>query len=243
MRHIIKVFFSCSCLLFVFLIIFPSHIFSADKIYIDNFDTVDESKWTVYQNYGSVSIIDGSIKLSTPSGNFFPYLVSKPDIFPLLEYKLLTKFKIEGPLNFGSGIILSDKIFPNLDKRDILPSDIIFLIWPESNTTANLWTSLCPTTEPGCNQNQFRKISTFNLNIYHDFKVNYKNGLYDVSIDSNSIKSYIASRNLKYALFGSPQETITVTSRASILVDFLSITSPAPEKEKVVILPGFGGSY
>ena len=234
-----------ACILLILCLLFPvTQVRAEVKTFNDDFNTINFENWNVLNNNGSVSIVDPNIiKLSSNSNVLFPYVYSKLGMFPKDEYTVDTSFSLEGPLNFGYGMVFSDTLISIGSSHDLEPNDIIFQIWPDSQSSAGLWTSLCPELEPQCANNTYRKITSFQLGSFHKLKLNFNNNKYEISIDSEIPKTFIASRIISYFWFGSYQQTNTLTQRPSVFVDYFKISTPSPVKEPVVILPGFGGSW
>ncbi|OGD83672.1 hypothetical protein A2572_01475 [Candidatus Collierbacteria bacterium RIFOXYD1_FULL_40_9] len=231
----------CFVLLVVIFCIRPE-VYAAEYFF-DDFDEIDQNYWQVYLNNGSVSSTNGSLFVSSQPSTSFPYIHNSFGIFPETDYKVTFSLKISGSLNYGSGVILSDKIIANSTQVDLGAQDVIFQVWPESQSVYSLWTSLCLTSDLSCNPS-YKKIYSFAINTTHKIEINAKDQIYSVLVDDVTIpQTYKKQRQISYFWVGNPQLTNTTTTRPSIQVDYIRVESLEEEKDPVVILPGFGGSW
>ncbi len=70
---------------------------AAHGMFRDDFDTLDTSRWTVYQNEGSARIEDGTLVLSAGAVSRFPFMHSSSNPFPLsgdFSLKLRVRFRV-----------------------------------------------------------------------------------------------------------------------------------------------------
>jgi hypothetical protein len=224
--------------------LFHTRAVYAQSFFVEDFNTLDTSIWNSFSNNGSITIINpGIIKISSPVRGIFPFIYKKFDLDSLNEYTLSTRFLIEGQLNYGSGLVLSDKIISNHTTLNLGPDDVIFQIWPEGQNMSNVWTTMCPENEIACSNSTYRKIFPAPNSTFHNLVLRYKNNKYYVSIDNEPEKTYLANKKINYFWFGNPQETGTQTIRPSISIDYFKIDVPDAEKNVVILLPGFAGSW
>ncbi len=86
-------------LVMVLLCAVPSHAFR------DDFDTLDSSRWTVYQNAGTASVQNGKLVLSAQYASTFPYIHSTGDPFPLSgDFSMRFRIRFSSIAVRGTGI-------------------------------------------------------------------------------------------------------------------------------------------
>jgi pimeloyl-ACP methyl ester carboxylesterase len=240
--------FSCILLLFgvVAFSIFPRQVEATD-IFNENFSsTIGDHLNSVVNSEGNVNIVDGSyLHVSSATSHSFPYLYPNNVQFPNSNYSIDLTFRFSGSLNYGSGIIFSDKLLQYGTTSDLSQSDVIFQIWPESASTIDIWSSVCQENDT-CSTGYFSKISSFKNDEWHDFKiVSDTNNVYSLSLDGKIIfKSNQSLRKISTFWIGNPQYTSSEVLRPSIDIDSLLVSNLNEETVyPVIIIPGLGASW
>ncbi len=226
-----------------FLFAFPSTLYASDVYFEDNFVTIDNLKWTINSNGGSISTQDGLMKVSSAPSRFFPYLYANGDIFSQGEYKITFRFKFDGSLNYGAGIALSDKLLNNEITSNLSANDVIFLAWPDSQTTYSFWTTLCEVNATNCVIGTLKKVYSFSASEFQTVSISLDDGKYLFYLNDLLIKNYLSSKDIKYFWVGNPQKTNTTTTKPNIYLDYFKVEPLELEHNTVIILPGFGGSW
>ncbi len=238
-----KVFFTFFVLFFCFFSYFPRPVIAYQ--FIDDFSPINPAGWNISTNGGLISTTSDDTILSSQPSTTFPYIVSNDGIVPLGDSEIEIRFTLNGSSNYGSGLGLSYVFPPNIMERDMLPSDILFQVWMANSLTFSVWTSLCPESDRFCIENTYREISParFNLGTYHILKIVSTSGFFEAYIDGVFIGRYYSNsgRSVKYIWAGNPQKTNTVTTKPSVLLDYLNIIQT--DDTPIVVLPGFGGSW
>lgn len=235
-------------LLGIFLVALFFQICSVGDIYAltvlkDNFDNINNDIWTVKTNNGIVESSNGSMLLSSPQGYSFPFVHNKDNGIFGANFSLKIKYKFSGPLNYGSGIVLTDNLPNNGTLNDLTPNDAIFQIWPESENKFSIWTTLCEVTYIGTCLPSYKKISSFSPDVYQELEIVTFDNKYELLVNGEKIDAvYSKTRNISYIWIGNPQLTTTSTIKARVFIDYIQIEQPDIRKP-VVILPGFGGSW
>ncbi len=231
-------------LILILFVILQGPVYATDSVFEDNFLSIDDKKWLVNQNDGLVEIQDGGIlKLSSATNYTYPYIHTIDNTFPQSTYSASIRFKLDGQLNYGAGIVLSDKLIENSTPNNLSANDIVFLVWPETSTKHTLWTRLCEQGDASCSVSTLKKITSFPANAFQELKIDFDGVLYSLTLNDILTKRYIADIKLNYLWIGNPQRTSTTTIRPSVYIDFFKIVQPEIAKTPVVILPGFGGSW
>lgn len=214
--------------------------------FLEDFSPIKTNDWVINENGGQVSSVAGDTVLSSTNSQLFPYLYSGSGIVPPGDFELETRFTISGPLNYGSGLGLSEIPMDNQRNVDMAATDILFQSWTLTNPPKfSIWTSLCPENMTSCSESTYREIAPvrYDFGTYHTLKISYSDGYYDVYIDGVFIGKFFSAQNrvIKYYWAGNPEKTNTLTTRASVYLDYLKINS-INDRLPVIILPGFGGS-
>ncbi len=220
---------------------------ASTQIFYDNFSEIDEQKWLLHYNQGGISISDGSyLHLESGSSQTSPYVYGETHTGTESAYDITTRFKMEGPLNYGAGISFTDKLLQNQTTADLTPDDVVFFIWPESPSTYSFWTTLCPKYEASCSGSAYRKISSFSSGQYNNLHIKRTEDFYEVHLNEEVPKFFALDRDIEYIWIGNPQKTNTSTQRPTIFVDYIEITKEPVDVQQntpTIILPGFGGSW
>lgn len=225
-----------------FLVIHPN-VYASGVVFSDDFTSLDESLWSVNRNGGIVDLQEESLHLHSATGTLFPYITYNGPIIPDGKHTIETRFKFYGPLNYGSGIIFSDSLIPNGTLVDVRPTDVIFQIWPTGPTTFALWTILCRKDSVGCSDGSYTMIQSFSVNTWHSLKLSrVEDNSYTVVFDEIQLfQSNPTSKKISTFWVGSPQRTITNTTKSDIFIDYFRIKNDdQPEVNPVIILPGYG---
>lgn len=217
---------------------------SASNFYFeDDFATSSAQKWITYTNSGLVEHQNGVMKVSSAPSIFFPYLHTKEILTPDGDYLIRIRFKFDGQLNYGSGIIFSDKLLNNETPNDLVAQDVVFQAWPESESKYSFWTTLCEVDQTTCIVDTYKKIYSFPANEYQNLKIIKTDGQFSVYVNEILLKEYSQTRDVKHIWIGNPQKTVSSTARPSIYLDNLTVEALQKEKTPIIILPGFGGSW
>lgn len=228
----------------LFLLLFIAPINSHAIDFIEDFNTLNTENWTVYQNNGSVDIKDGILELSAPPGNSYPYLTLKENIITENDFIIKLKFKITGPLNYGSGIALSDHLIPNGETRDLAWDDLIFLAWPQ-DTQSRLFSNPCPiTSDDQCQDNFQSYIYSDDYDKWITVDIVKNGSIYKVSVNDNEYIYKPSNLQINTIWIGNYQRTGSVTW-GKIYVDYLyikDVTQPTPN-DKIILLPGHGACW
>lgn len=226
---------------------FQSLVLASDTVLDDGFSTLNEVTWTVNRNpNGVVEIQDGVLRLHSPRGKYYPYVVYNGLTIPNDSYTIDVRFKFSGLLDYGNGVIFSDKLLQNGVGSDLSASDVIFLIWPMSSSSVGLWTVLCPDDSSNCSEGSYKFLTSFPSDVWRSIRIQQGSDTnFNVYLDEiNIFKSRLTSRKISKIWFGSPQTTNTDVTRADIYVDRVQILHDVQAvKLPVVIIPGFGGSW
>ena len=226
---------------------FPGDIW-ATQIYEDNFSFLNTNNWTTnVSGSGNVEIVDNSIlRLSSSNDFYFPYVYLKNIEIPDNNYSIEIKYRLSGDLNYGSGIIFSDRLLPYNYQNLITLSDTIFQIWPDSKSVIWVNSAICKDDSIGCTSPFFSRIAPTNINEWNTLKiVSDTNNRFYLYVNENlQFVSNISSSKIKHIWFGNPEKTTTSTTRPTVDIDYLSIYSNSQVNIfPLIVIPGLGASW
>jgi len=188
-----------------------------------------------------------SVFFSSSTPALFPYLYSKSGIFPDNNVQIVVRFKyINGCYNYGSGIVVADQILTERTQGVAGGKYKTLFIWPLADGDLGLFSTLCPLTQPDCNQKPFKILKGDYSNEWHEWKVVFKDGVYQMYFDENLMfDSVSTNRTPKYVWIGNPEITTNPgVEWFSFQVDWIRVESLGEDgRNKVVFLPGLGGSW
>ncbi len=224
---------------------FSQRVRAIENVFDEDFSQLSNSNWNINTNQGGiVEIQDNSLRLHSATSRYFPYVTYNGPTIPDEKYYIETRFKISGVLNYGSGVIFTDKLPVYGITSDVNASDVIFQIWPY-NGSVGIWTTLCPNDLGGCVGGSYRLISTVSMNTWHEIKI-YRSSDHKFTLYLDGVEyfnSSISNRNISKMWVGNPQTTSSQTTRADVYLDFLRISKEEQLITPVIVIPGFGGSW
>ena len=239
------------CLIFFF---FPFKTFS---FYSDDFtgNALDVSKWNVTLNSGLITVDQGKVILSGAIGGspMFPYVYSKPDIFPEAgPFSIQINYKYLAVGGFGDGITISADRYPGngVDPGSDIPGYITFSVWQSADYGLYTQKVLCNSDSTGCNTLELLNIvpGPHDLNP-HEIKIIYSDtGEYSIYYDGADTPKYISDinqRRPKYIWFGNSVGPLGIGEWSPFEIYNITVNTIENQVEKnpVIVLPGFGGSW
>lgn len=208
----------------------------------------ESSSWVEVGN-GSppLSFDENSVFFSSSIPALFPYLYSKSGIFPDNNVQIVVRFKyIDGYYNYGSGIVVTDRILTERVQNISSGGYKTLFVWPLGDGDLGLFSALCPSTQPGCNQKPFKILKGDYSNEWHEWKIIFKDGVYQMYFDKELVFDSISTnRAPRHIWIGNPEITSNPGVRwFSFQVDWIRVESLEEDgRNKVVFLPGLGGSW
>lgn len=237
------VIFSVSCSLFFASFFSPSA--RASNYYLkEEFSSLplNVNYWDFYNNQGTTSIVDDHIRLSAPPGSTYPYILLKDGIIPSDEYSIELSFKLGGSLNFGHGIILTDKKLINGTTSDLQGDEVIFHLWPDTHNKVHLISTVC-LINTTCVEGEGRSIYQLNFDQEYIIKITSSDNRYVIQIDGHIFETTNNNRKITNLWFGNPQSTGGV-SWGYLEIGHVYISDEVLQhKVPLILIPGFGGSW
>ncbi|HSV95141.1 MAG TPA: hypothetical protein VLH94_04200 [Spirochaetia bacterium] len=220
----------------------------ANEILNDDFSSINSTNWVVnVPSGGTVDIQQNSfLHIFSQNGTASPYIYLKNVTIPENSFRINVRFMFSGPLNYGAGIVFSNKLLQNGTTTSLREGDTIFQIWPSSATTIGISSSICPLSVPSCVDTQNSTIITsVNLNTWNTFEI--------FSDENNSYRLYLngsqifitkpSSLKISNIWFGNPENRTNSTKRPEINIDYLNIFSSNNNLVRsTIIIPGLGAS-
>lgn len=228
-------------------LLLPPGIARGNELLIENFSNLSPSRWAVNNPNGYVGIVDDSyLRLSSPVGYFFPYVSLTNFSFPINNYEIEIRFRLSGYLNYGSGVILSNRPIPYGDYNVFTLADTLFQVWPDENS--NIWinTTICSKGSVNCIFPSFLRLKSTSLDSWSTFKLTSDTeNSYKVFLNGEQIFiSHPSEERITNLWFGNPERTHTETLKPTIDIDYLYITSGnMVESYPLIIIPGLGASW
>ena len=222
---------------------FPLSSRASNTLFVDDFLNIDDVHWIIENNGGSTSVDGGQLSLSSPLIRSYPYVVLRNVIFPE-KYEVKIKFRISGNVNYGSGIIFSDRLIPNQTHSDLLDSEFIFQIWPIGRDLSFIRTRLCPDDSSICSETSTPTIiTTFNSSNWNEVSIVFDGSKYSLAFnDTVLFQSRSSSLLISKVWFGNPQLTESNNTWMNIDIDYFYIFNSSV-KTSTIVIPGFGGSW
>ena len=233
-------------------------LFSTNKVfgyekeltfYKDNFTSIDTSIWNVDDPNNNIVLSNGII-LSSENSQFFPFLSSKVNIFPVngdfyikIKYQYLetTYFGV----GFGFGNIIPTYGLTNYPFKD---SDFIkFQVWQSLNDKSLIDTRLCNSADV-CNENRTNvRLSLPDTN-EHTLVIKNINGVTNVYYDDIlTSSSPIINTNWRPTVFwiGNLIKLSTNNDWTDIKIFYIETGNieNIPDITKTIIIPGLGASW
>ena len=218
----------------------------------DDFSSSLNTNWNTSNNGGQIITGTSGLVLSSNSENF-PFISSNKNIFPIDgNYEISIDYSYPSTSDFGVGFGIGNYI-PPYNNLNWPPSQdfnrwILFYSWQGKND-GHLFLGRNCTTATICDQNLTFLLKTIPDNLVHNLTVKYIDSNFEVFHNGNKTDNPILAnshRRPTHFWIGNPIRLSTAHVWTSINVKKISVYSILdiiPEKEKVVILPGFGGSW
>jgi len=205
------------------------------------------SSWVeVYDETAPLVFTEDSVLLDFSNPSVFPYFYSDVGVFPDDNVQITVKFKSnDRDYNYGSGIVITDQV---LTERVLNTSDSKYktlFIWPLAGGQLGLFSTLCPSVQPDCNPEPFHVLVGDYFDEWHEWKVVFKDGAYQMYFDEEFVFESVGTDRLpKHVWVGNPEITSGPVNWFSFEVDWVKVESlDEGGNNKVVFLPGLGGSW
>jgi hypothetical protein len=222
---------------------------NASTFFSDNFESPSSlGNWTIHSNGGSVQLVEGVMIISAPRGYTYPYLYPTDFLIPQDNYHISARIKLEGPLSFGFGLNLTDRLLPNGRTQDLGGNERIFLVWPSTDGTYFITAQPCPIDIEDCPFDNYRKpIHSTQLGQWMDLDIISKLNRYYVYVDKELIyTSGLSDLVISTFWVGNPQRTNQIQTWGRISIDrilFDDNFNLLNNKTKIILTPGFGASW
>jgi pimeloyl-ACP methyl ester carboxylesterase len=218
----------------------------------DDFSSSLDSNWNTSNIGGQIITGPTGLVLSSNSANF-PFISSNRNIFPIDgNYEISIDYSYPSTSDFGVGFGFGNYIPPynnlNWPPTQDFNRWIFFYSWQGKND-GHLFLGRNCSTDTICDQNLTFLLKTIPDNLIHNLTVKYVDNNFELFHNGNKIDNQIlinSNRRPTDFWIGNPVRLSTSHVWTSINVKKISVYSILdiiPEKEKVVILPGFGGSW
>lgn len=235
-------------ILLLFFLFFPSfsfnNVFAYSLYFEDDFEgnNIDINKWNKNPNSGDIIVNNSRVQLSS-SGASFPYLSTKPIVFPQdKDFYFSVKYKYNNVSCWGTGIKITD-LLPINGSSPPPTSRHLVDIWQDCNTPLALGSSFCTGSNPSCDINSRFYVASSSDTSIHTLKIIYKyaSKKFEVFLDNNKkFSSTAADFTPQYIWLGHPKFMNHNDTWTGFEVYNISISDP---QVPIVLIPGLGASW
>ncbi len=200
----------------LFNVFFISRVSAESIIVDDNFiNSTDLDHYTIYENNGNVSIENGKLVLTAPSGMNFPFVYLSRELPTNFEAQV--DFNYERLHNFGTGIVFAEELPENGISRDNRDKSLYFMWGDSSSARLNKVLTKSPVSVTTLFSNED---DTFE----HTVTLRKLENTYQIWFDGTLLDTFQSeNRRVKFLYFGNPSPTYTTDQWSSIAIDRLII--------------------
>ena len=217
---------------FLFLLVIGSFSIKpalAIELWIDEFNSIDTSRWTVLNETNTPIIFASEVLFSNISPNKSLFFQNN-NILPGGDISIEIGFRyLNNGYNFGNGIAVNDN--PTSLRSSIHPgaSDWTIFLWPTGGTNFKVFSSICPAVGTCVTDNVYTTVSGSAFSDSHVFKINYLGNKYSLYLDEVFVGETVeTSRPPGYIWLGNPMLTASSVSFSSFYVDYVRVSDFSP---------------
>lgn len=248
--------YDCLTLFRIFLFLFIVWLFfgPSSRLYAfsDEFSSsLDANKWDVYENGGEITINAGVLRLyKSGESNTFPYVSSTDEFDFPVGHKLLIRYRILDPYNYGAGIVFRGSQLANGQTTETYHIDTYMHVWPQDQlgNIGILSIRLCGQDELDCSR-EYKPYKSWVIDDeWRELIIEHNSlGIYVVyDGDELLFVSRPISPVIGNVFFGNPE--ITPQARnifPTIEIDYIRVEpiEIEEERDKIILIPGMFASW